>query len=120
MRRPRVYEVDGRAVQFGGVLRQCVQPGLEPPPVVPVGPVPAETAQPVDGYALAPVGNGGRLGPPRVRQPPAQVVEFLVRHVDREGDHGATVLRTADTNDHETAPARVAGTSRAPRSRSPR
>src|SRR6185503_8444132 len=83
------------AVEIGDELGERVEPLFQPAPVVAGGPVVAQGAQPVDGDALAPVGNGGGFGPARPRQPLPEVVEGGVGHVDPERLHGHRTYASA-------------------------
>src|SRR6266511_2080253 len=89
--------MDAEAVELGRELRQVLQALLAAAPVVPVLPVGAEITQPVDGYALAPIGHGRRLGPTGVGEAPAKVVELVVADTRAERGHGVSHGRTLGT-----------------------
>ena len=82
--RPDVEEVDVEAVDLGLELRDGVQPRLEPAEVVVRRPVPHELLHRRERDALRQVADGLLLRPARRPQPPAEVVEVVLAHLDPE------------------------------------
>src|SRR3954447_2307189 len=78
-------EVDVEPVGLGDELRQGVQPGRAPLPVVVGRPVAREILHRRERHALRVVVDGLPLGPARCRDTPAEVLEGFVRKVDVEG-----------------------------------
>src|ERR687898_1077119 len=89
--------MDANTVELGRELREPCQRLLATAPVVPVLPVRAEAAQPVDGHTLAPVGHGRRLRPPGPGETLAEIVELVVADVEAERGHGVGHGRTLGT-----------------------
>src|SRR5262249_56341622 len=84
-------------VGVGRELREAAQALLASPRVVPVLPVRAEVAQPLERHALAPVGDGRGLGPAGGGEAAAEVVELGLGDLDAEGGHGVGHGRTLGT-----------------------
>jgi hypothetical protein len=85
--RADVQEVDPEAVDRGTELRQGVQAPLGGPPVVLLGPVPAQRAQVAQGDALRPVVGGLLIRPSRAPQAFPQVGQCGLGDVEAERDH---------------------------------
>ena len=85
VRRTLVDEVNIDAGDVGDVLVESVERRFTLSPVVLVRPVAAHVLQVGERYALGPVGDHLRVGPARLSEPGAQVVENVIGHVDGEG-----------------------------------
>jgi hypothetical protein len=84
VRRADVRELDVEAVDLDDELRQLVQPGLDPAPVVAAAPVLDERAELPELDALRPVADGLLLRPASRLHPPPQLVDLLLRDFDVE------------------------------------
>ena len=84
---------ESSAVEAGAELRQGVDLGLDPSPVVAGPPVLAELLRVLQRDALGPAPDGGRVRPAGPSQALAQVVELGVGDVDPEITHAITVTR---------------------------
>jgi hypothetical protein len=80
-----VDEVDVEAVDLGDELGYGVQPRLEPPEVVVLGPVARELLDRRRLHALRGIRAGLPLGPARCRYASAKVVELILGHVEVKG-----------------------------------
>src|SRR4051812_47057498 len=80
-----VDEVARDAVDLGRELRQRIEPRLNPAEVVVLRPVAGELLDRRELHALRPICDEFLAWPPRGRDPPAEVVDLLVRDVDAEG-----------------------------------
>ena len=80
-----VNEVDVDPVDRRREVGKAVDPGLLPPPVELVQPVRAQLLHVVEVGAVTPPAVVGHLVPGIVPDPPADVVEGLVRNLDAEG-----------------------------------
>jgi hypothetical protein len=94
MRRAYVHEVNVEPVDLGHKLRQGIQLRLHLAPVVVRPPVAYELLDLGQPHALGLIGDRLPVGPPRRRDPSAEVDEALFRNVDAEGadceiGHGA-------------------------------
>src|SRR5205807_10252101 len=90
LRRAHVDEVDAEPVDRGAELREGVQAGLRPPPVVLVGPVAAQVAHVGERDPLGPVVDRLGLGPSRPPEALVEVSEDGVGHIDpKRRDVGA-------------------------------
>ena len=83
-RRARVDEVHLRAVDVGEEVRPPVEPRFLRAPVELVPPRLAQVLEVREVGAVVPRRAGNLVGPPRAREPVAQVVEDLLRHLDAE------------------------------------
>ena len=84
VRGPHVQEVDAEPVDLGAELREPVERGFSGPPVVVVGPVPAQLLRVRERDPLRPVVDRLGLGPARAAQALGQVVQLGLRYVDGE------------------------------------
>src|SRR4029077_14835716 len=84
VRRAHVDEVNAEPVDLGAVLWEGVEASLEPTPVVLVAPVRDQRLSLLEGYALRPVTDSFPLRPSSGRQPTLEIVERLLRYLDRE------------------------------------
>ena len=95
-RRADVGEDDADPVDLGLELRQRVQPRLGRPPVVAVRPVPAQVPQVGQRHPLGPVGDGLGFRPARLEQPPPQVGQHGLGHLEQKrldlGSHGSNPM----------------------------
>jgi len=82
--RAHVDEVDVDPVNLGPELRQCVQLGLEPAPVVPGRPEPGERLSGRQLHTLRAIGDQLHGGPACRGHPAAQRGELLVGNLDPE------------------------------------
>ncbi len=90
--RAHVQEVDCRAIDGGGELRKCVEPGLPRAPVIRRAPVFGQLLEIRKRHAAAPANARQVIGPAGARQPLAQVVEISLRNVDaKRPDRGVAV-----------------------------
>src|SRR6187200_1166179 len=78
-------EVDVDAVDLGDELRQSVEPRLDAPEVVFVEPIPRELLHHRQLDALRAVGDELPVGPARRRDAPAEVVQYRLPDLEREG-----------------------------------
>ena len=96
--RAGVQEVDAEPVDRRAELPDPVQPGLDPAPVVPIGPVRAQRLQFLEGNALRRIRR--RLRPPRRTQPRPKIVQVELgnREVERRDvvDRHAIILARLD------------------------
>src|SRR5918994_923732 len=83
--RPYVDEVDVHSVDGRQELRQGIEPGLGPAPIVGGLPVFHECPQPMGWDALRAVGHRLTVRPTGCRKPPAQVIQCRFRDVRLEG-----------------------------------
>src|SRR5262245_25773870 len=100
MTRGHVDKVDIEAVDSGQELRQGVELGFGPSPVVAGTPVLHERLQLSELYPLRLVIDCLPIGPACCQHPPAKIQECLFRDVDAEGAD-CVVL---DTNTHPSSP----------------
>jgi hypothetical protein len=77
--------VDVHPIDLGRELRQRVELGLAPAPVVLGRPVAGELLHRGELHALRPICDELLARPPCGRDAPAEVVDLLVRDVDAEG-----------------------------------
>jgi hypothetical protein len=83
-----VDEVDAKAVDLGGELRQRAQLRLARAPVVTVAPVGHQVLDRRQLHALRPISDGLLAGPARGRDAPLKLGQVFVWHVDLEGPDG--------------------------------
>jgi hypothetical protein len=101
MARTNVNEVDVEPVDFGHEVRQGVQLGLAPAPVVVGRPIAREFGDHRQGHALRIIGDGLLVGPAGSRDARTQRLEFRVGDPgDRERPDRCRARRVVDRDRH--------------------
>ena len=84
VRRTDVQKMDIEPVDPGRELGEAIEAGLSRPPVIFLGPIPADFLDPLQRRALAPVVDQFSFRPPRFPQPCLQIVKSIVPDRDAE------------------------------------